>query len=107
MNSTRQLLISFDKGEMINSTESSSINSTQLEDDSNVNTAAVYTAKDFAAMAIVFVAVLVLSVLWQKRYPPFCMFQKKRLSEDKTFEDTEGNLSPDFNGINELELLNM
>ena len=60
---------------VITSTESYITNTTQ-SDDGNVETAAVYRAEDFAAMAIVFTVVLILSFLWQKRFPPFCMFKR-------------------------------
>ena len=90
-------LVTFDVEEMTNSTESSTTNSTYLDDDSNVNTAAVYRAVDFAAMAIVFAVVLVLSVLWQKRLPPFCMFLKSKAG-DEIFENTT-NISSAFQGI--------
>ena len=95
-------LVTFNKEDIMNSTESSTINSTHLDDESNVNTAAVYRASDFAAMAIVFAVVLVLSVLWQKRFPPFCMFQKSQGKGEETFEDTT-NISSAFQGIEKFK----
>ena len=51
-----------------------------------VNQAGIYRASDFIAMAVVFSVILVLSVLWQKRFPPFCWF-KKAPPKDDTFEN--------------------
>ena len=51
----------------------------------SVGRAGVYHTSDFIAMAVVFTVVLVLSVLWQKRFPPFCWFKKPQ-PKDNTFE---------------------
>ena len=51
-----------------------------------INQAGIYRASDFIAMAVVFSVILVLSVLWQNRFPPFCWF-KKAQPKDDTFEN--------------------
>ena len=51
-----------------------------------INQAGIYRTSDFIAMAVVFSVILVLSVLWQKRFPPFCWF-KKAPPKDDTFEN--------------------
>ena len=48
--------------------------------------AGVYHTSDFIAMAVVFTVVLILSILWQKRFPPFCLFKKPQPKDD-TFEN--------------------
>ena len=94
-NKTNQLITSdvINNGtQCLNSTH---FNLTHLCEDSNINTAAVYRAEDFAAMAVVFTVVFILSLLWQRRLPPFCCpFLKKNTVDDPTDEDVLG-----FNGI--------
>ena len=94
-NKTNQLITA---GVINNGTQclnSTHFNSTHLCGDSNINTAAVYRAEDFAAMAVVFTVVFILSLLWQRRLPPFCCpFLKKNAVDKPTDEDVLG-----FNGI--------
>ena len=51
-----------------------------------VGRAGVYHTSDFIAMGVVFSVVLILSVLWQKRWPPFCLFAKPPPKDD-SFEN--------------------
>ena len=99
-NKTNQLITS---GVINNGTQclnSTHFNSTHICEDSNIITAAVYRAEDFAAMAVVFTVVFILSLLWQRRLPPFCCpFLKRNTVDEPTDEDVLG-----FNGIQLFKL---
>ena len=96
-NKTNQLITSSVINNGTQCWNSTHFNSTHLCEDSNINTAAVYRAEDFAAMAVVFTVVFLLSLLWQYStilLPFCCPFLKKNPVDEPTDDDVLG-----FNGI--------